>query len=780
MRIRKSQLAIEYGYIIKKSSPETWILWVFAGSESRVRESYEAIADKLRVPRRRDKGINIFKLVHDWLGDEAHGKWLLILDNVDDSYMPSVKPVDNKRQKHVLNDVNDLLREEPYFSYIPQCEHGSVLVTSRKKELALKIVEDDELIEVTPMSEADAVKLLEKKLSLKPEKGAITHLAEALDYLPLALVQAAAFINNVQPQHTVQEYLEIFRDSGKDDEKLRLLSQEGGRLRRDREAKNSAITTLQMTFNYIARIRLRAAFLLVYMSFFDRQGIPEKLICDPLVNGQKIDLLGQTEETRVLEDGRFEKDMQTLQDFCLMSTLIGESYEMHSLVQLAVREWIKASDGQFDYWRNEFTAVLFSNFPMKTVRECPGGSVCPTMDYGSWDECRMLLPHVKSALQHRPETDLSIKNWAVLVHRAAMFAHQRGSLIEAAKFINALNLSGVRLPQGCEDGTITYLHCGAIIATDLDRLCQAEELLIEALDICKTVHDEEHEITIMLLGQLGNTYLRQEKLVLAEQVRKQVDGISERILERPSSANVKMLSSLELTYCQLKQWAKSREMLAMRMLKTLREQGYEEISTEVVEVKSRLASNCMETRELDKARQWSSQVFDARKETLGEDHPETLHAKFSVAALAKQFGELDRAAGMLEEVLERWTKIYDESRPGNLTAYQILLTTYWEMEEWKKAEKLRRQYLDLHLRLHGMNHTNTLIVMAALAVDIFKQSRFREAIDQMKACAEGREKLLGPQHPDTQTCHDLIKKWSALEAEALSMRLEESKINGRN
>ena len=37
------------------------------------------------MPGRRDPKANIFKLVHDWLRDEKNGKWLLILDNIDDA-----------------------------------------------------------------------------------------------------------------------------------------------------------------------------------------------------------------------------------------------------------------------------------------------------------------------------------------------------------------------------------------------------------------------------------------------------------------------------------------------------------------------------------------------------------------------------------------------------------------------------------------------------------------------------------------------------------------------
>lgn len=45
------------------------------------------------------------------------------------------------------------------------------------------------------MTEQDAVTLFEKKLGLQAEKEAITKLIAALDFMPLAIVQAAAYTN---------------------------------------------------------------------------------------------------------------------------------------------------------------------------------------------------------------------------------------------------------------------------------------------------------------------------------------------------------------------------------------------------------------------------------------------------------------------------------------------------------------------------------------------------------------------------------------------------------
>ena len=66
-------------------------------------------------------------------------------------------------------------------------------------------------------------------------------LLETLGYLPLAITQAAAYINRRAPRMTISGYLEEFRKNDK--KKANLLNRDAGDLRRDGSASNSVVTT---------------------------------------------------------------------------------------------------------------------------------------------------------------------------------------------------------------------------------------------------------------------------------------------------------------------------------------------------------------------------------------------------------------------------------------------------------------------------------------------------------------------------------------------------------
>lgn len=127
--LRKSQLAIEHAYRVREQSPETWVLWVHASNAARFEQSCRDIADRVKIAGRQDPQADIFKLLHDWLSDGSE-RWLLVLDNVDDAgFLVDMQASSSKTAARPLLD------------YLPHCEHGSILVTTRNKEAAQKLVE---------------------------------------------------------------------------------------------------------------------------------------------------------------------------------------------------------------------------------------------------------------------------------------------------------------------------------------------------------------------------------------------------------------------------------------------------------------------------------------------------------------------------------------------------------------------------------------------------------------------------------------------------------------
>jgi hypothetical protein len=200
---------------VRDESPSTWVLWIHAASAARLEQSVRQNLEDLSVLGRADPASNAFQLLRGWLQDNKDGKWLLILDNVDDARYLLESPLDSKQQ-------GDAGIHERILDCFPASNHGSILVTSRTTDAAFKVVERRSVIAVEPMGGEHAVELLRTKLDCEHTYGEALKLVEALDFMPLAINQAAAYISLERPRCSVQQYLEELVESDK--AKLSLLN----------------------------------------------------------------------------------------------------------------------------------------------------------------------------------------------------------------------------------------------------------------------------------------------------------------------------------------------------------------------------------------------------------------------------------------------------------------------------------------------------------------------------------------------------------------------------
>ena len=186
------------------------------------------------------------------------------------------------------------------------------------------------------MDQTDALALLQKKLGSAFEENSAVALIEALDCMPLAVTQAAAYIAQRAPRTTVSKYLQSLRKEDRD--RSRLLDKDIEDFRRDGTASNSIIATWHISFEYICQKRPSAARLLSLMSLFDRQGIPESM------------LDGRYQENNDANSD-FEEDLHELINFSLVAMDVeGHQFEMHRLVQFSTKTWLELR-GELEDWK---------------------------------------------------------------------------------------------------------------------------------------------------------------------------------------------------------------------------------------------------------------------------------------------------------------------------------------------------------------------------------------------------------------------------------------------
>lgn len=247
----------------------------------------------------------------------------------------------------------------PLGVYLPQSRNGSILITSRNKDAAARLTGGYENIkEVHAMDESQALQLLRNKLRDASNEDGAADLLRALDYVPLTITQAAAYINR-RARITASSCLNEFRRNDKKKESL--LNRDAGDLRRDESASNSVVTTWQISFERIREENQSATDLLSLMSFFNPQGIPESIL-----RMQRRSAAKTVDEEEA--DSEFDDGLDTLRVYSLITaTVDSDVWEMHALVQFRTRVWL-SSISDTERWKRKFVALMAREFPTGSLR----------------------------------------------------------------------------------------------------------------------------------------------------------------------------------------------------------------------------------------------------------------------------------------------------------------------------------------------------------------------------------------------------------------------------
>ena len=489
----------------------------------------------------------------------------MVLDNADD---PIVFSYPCKARSN--SDNGGLASGAvPLLTFLPQTPNGSILVTSRSQDAALRLIgSDDHIIKIKPMDENCALQLLEKKIQSKIDKDDAMELLRVLDYMPLAITQAAAYIRHRAPRTTVAKYLDHFRKSDKN--QANLLNRDAGDLRRDGQASNSIIATWQISFEYIRNEWPSAARLLSLMSFFDRQGIPDFLLrsYDEKENYSDIDLRVKSDID--LEDDsemKFEDDVCILTSYSLITTNVkGNHFEMHRLVQFSTRKWLELNI-ELEKWKKKYIKIILEAF---------SGSP----QYEDWKIYRPLFPHAEAVLAYRPTEKEYLIHWSEVLATAAYYATTQGNYLKA------------------------------------------EDMNSRALEEREKTLGKEHHSTLTSVSRLAETLQYQGKYDAAEAMcRRALDGF-EKALGKEHPDTLTSVNNLALVLRNRGKYDAAEEMCRRALDGYEKTLGKEHPNT--LTSISNLASVLQDQGKYDAAEEMCRRALDGFEKTLGKEHPETL------------------------------------------------------------------------------------------------------------------------------------------------------------
>ena len=560
----------------------------------------------------------------------------MVLDNADDLDMFFTKP---------NSTATDSEGTRPLAYYLPQSSKGSMLITTRDERVGGRLAGRHACIVVEPMSAQEAQELLAngRTDSDRSDLEVSTTLLEALEYLPLAITQAAAFIS--ENHITDKEYLDMFQASDSDVQDL--LEEDFGDLRRDSESQNSVIRTWKLSFDLISKQKPRAAEILSLMAVLDRQGIMKSLLRNE--TDRDIDLtmaLGTLLAFSLIKAGRD-----------------GAGYEMHRLVQLATRKWLDIQ-GNIKLWQEKAFSVVVDNFPDGI--------------FENWTTCESLLPHAQTVIQYGDADGLCPEDHANLLSCVARFDLEQGRYeIACIRYLAAIEVQ--KKTFGLDhDSTLTWMNNLAETYREQGRWEEAEKLHMQVLEARKRVLGAEHPETLISMNNLAVTYEKQGRWEEAEKLHMQVLEARKRVLGAEHPETLISMNNLAVTYEKQGRWEEA-EKLHMQVLEA-RKRVLGSAHPNMLQSMNNLAVTYEKQGRWEEAEKLHMQVLEARKRVLGPEHPDTLTSMHNLACVHNNQNRHSEAITLMRVVVELCTKILGANHPDTIKSVECL-------KEWVEAKR---------------------------------------------------------------------------------------------
>ena len=700
--VGKTQVVLEFAYRKREVSPNCSIFWIPAVNPATFEQVYLQIGHLLNIHGIAEKNADVKQLIKTRLSQESSGQWLLILDNADDIDVLYKKGYGDNESLALID-------------YLPSSRYGSIVFTTRNRKAAVKQAGGN-VVKVYEMDQADAKKILEKTLIQKhilKENKATVKLLELLAYLPLAIVQAVAFIN--ENEISISSYIALYENG--EDEVIELLSkdfEDQGRYR-DKDMKNPIATTWLISFNQISLQDRLAADYLSFMSCVVPQRIPESLLPPAQSKIKMTAAIG------------------TLTAYSFITKReIEQTFDLHRLVHLATRNWMRTTQS-LAAWTQRTLSRLADVFPIG--------------DHKNKAIWTAYLPHALHILALPHPSNGNKEAEITLLFKVGWCLDSNGQYVESEQMHRQTlalreKVLGIEHPD-----TLTSMSQLASALSNQGKYVEAEQMHRQTLALREKVLGLEHPNTLTSMNELALALSSQGKYVEAEQMHRQTLALREKVsgIEHPgtltSMNNIALALSGQGKYVEAEQM--HRQTLALRE----KVSGLEHPDTLVS--MNNIALALSSQGKYVEAEQMLRQTLALKEKVLGLEHPDTLTSINNIALAINGQGKYVEAEQMHRQTLALREKVSGLEHPGTLTSMNNIASSLSWQGKYVETEQMYRQTLALREKVLGLKHPNTLTSMDGLALALSWQGKYAEAEQMYRQTLALREKVLGLEHPDT-------------------------------
>ncbi len=600
--VGKTQTAVEYAY--RYHEAYDWVFWVKADTDLNLATDFGKIASAVGLPQIVGQSLDeTVQAVRRWF--ETNNRWLLIFDNADTPAWLKL--------------------------YRPNNPNGRILITSRAQVFdSLDLAQP---LEVEKLSHKEAVEFLykrtERSQAQSAEVAAAEALAKELDYLPIVLEQAGAYL--LQKKASFSAYLVSYRK-----QPVPTLQKQ---LPQTGDYPQSVATTWAMNFQEVEQTVPAATDLLSLSAFLAPDDIPYELLVHGaayLGDRLSIALADATDDPLLLPEL-----LEHLTRYSLIQVEPEQNcYSIHRMVQAVLRDRMETATQQ--QWVEQSVEALNATFP--------------PVEFQTWQECDRLLPHVQAIWQHLKQYPYDSLSLAKLLHQTGRYLHDQAHYSEAETFyVKSLAIREQQLGTEHPD-VATSLNTLAKLLRVLERYTEAEPLHLRSLAIREKELGTEHPDVATSCDDLAGLLSSQRRYDEAELLYLRALDIREKQLGTNHPHVAFVLNNLASLYGSQRRFDEAK--LHYDRALVISKDFYGENAFEVAEILYNLATLHYCQEDYSKAEPLFLSSLNISEQRFGETHP---HVAITVHTLANFYCSQRR---------------YVEAEPLYLRALKTLLNCF--------------------------------------------------------------------------------------------------------
>jgi tetratricopeptide (TPR) repeat protein len=615
--IGKTQTAAEYAF--RYSDEYAHVFWMRAATRETLAADFVKLAQLLDLSEKDGQDQpHIVAAVKRWLA--ANDGWLLILDNADE--LP--------------------LAQE----FLPTSHQGYVLFTTRDHAAGAIAVG----VEVENLTPRDSILLLlrwSKRLgrdapldqARAEDRAAAEFIAHEMDGLPLALVQAAAYVE--ETGCSLQDYLDLYAAHRKE-----LLARRG-RLMLD--YPDTVAATWSLSFRRVEEQSPAAADVLRLCAFLAPDAIHEELLMRGMAEAPGADPEAEAHDSYRLNEAlrvllrysliRREENAHVLSIHRLVQTVLKESMDQETR-----RAWAERTVRVVNAALPEASSLTSENQQHYLRYYLPHGQECATL---------IAQHHL-----HSPEA-------AQLLFQAGNYLyfhgyyHKSQALHHQALDIRA-QIFGSEHPAVAD--SLTAL---AILASNQGDNAQAERHYQQALAIRERTFGPDHHETTRSRNNLGVFYRNQGKYELAEQLLQQALDFSRQAVGLKHLDTLMIIINLAQLYAQQSKFDQAEH--HFRWALTTGEQALGSEHPLIAHDLNLLARLSFERGDLGQAESLWKRSLAINEKALGPEHPATAERLNDLAELYAVQQRYSQALSFCQRALSIYERVLGPAHPDTIS-----------------------------------------------------------------------------------------------------------------